>query len=156
MDSSELADRFNFHPAGPARRKLHEDIRAACAFLAGFLDAAMADSREKSLALTNLEEVMFWANAGVARGKGNDSPDAPEPTGALKLVTGDEVPIPQYLEDLARGAYQAYGCAVGNVNIAGNPLPRWEDLGSTIQSAWVAASYNVRQSAINTREDDDR
>lgn len=31
------------------------------------IDALVPDGREKSLALTHLEETVMWANAGVAR-----------------------------------------------------------------------------------------
>jgi hypothetical protein len=45
----------------------HEEVRAECKVLAAILLDLVPDGREKSLALTKLEEVMFWANAGVAR-----------------------------------------------------------------------------------------
>ncbi|MGW3971232.1 hypothetical protein ACWEFD_18270 [Streptomyces ardesiacus] len=40
---------------------------------------------------------------------------------------------------LARIAYAAYGESTGNRNFLGDPMPRWEDLGESIQNAWVAA-----------------
>lgn len=41
--------------------------REACKQAAHTLDRMLHGSREKSLALTKLEEAMFWANASIAR-----------------------------------------------------------------------------------------
>ena len=40
---------------------------------AGFIDDNCPDCREKSLAITKLEEVVMWANAGLARGRGEET-----------------------------------------------------------------------------------
>ena len=47
-------------------------------------------------------------------------------------------------EDLARGAYAAYGDTTGNVNYQGLPMPTFENLTDKIRSAWIAASLRVR------------
>ncbi len=63
-----LRRRFLYHPPMTDQRRLeHELVRANCLFLAEFIDASLPEGREKSLALTKLEEVMFWANAALAR-----------------------------------------------------------------------------------------
>ncbi|NML50553.1 hypothetical protein HHL19_12870 [Streptomyces sp. R302] len=68
MNSAELAHRFNYHPPRtPAAVRAHESVREQCTQLAGFLDSTLQDGREKALAITNLEQVMFWANAAIAR-----------------------------------------------------------------------------------------
>jgi hypothetical protein len=68
LDIAELADRFTFHPATTKERQdQHASVREACATLADLLNGWVPEGREKSLALTNLEQVMFWANAGIAR-----------------------------------------------------------------------------------------
>jgi hypothetical protein len=65
---SEIENRFAFHPADTEdRRVAHESVRATCKHLAHWLDDHLPDGREKSLAITHLEGVMFWANAAVAR-----------------------------------------------------------------------------------------
>ncbi|MFM9261467.1 hypothetical protein ACKAMS_22780 [Rhodococcus sp. 5A-K4] len=67
--SADIDNRFDFHPATTAeKRGEHGSIREACKALAHDLDAKVPPGREKSLALTNLEQAMFWANAAIARG----------------------------------------------------------------------------------------
>jgi hypothetical protein len=58
---------FTFHPPGDDARALHELVRAHCRDLARTLDQVLPQGREASLALTRLEEAMFWANAAIAR-----------------------------------------------------------------------------------------
>jgi hypothetical protein len=67
-DRNELARRFAYHP--PQREgiaALHTHIREQAHGLAEWLDEVLPHSREKSLALTHLEETMMWSNAAVAR-----------------------------------------------------------------------------------------
>lgn len=45
--------------------------------------------------------------------------------------------------ELAKAAYQAYGETTNFKNYQGNPMPAWEDLGATIQDAWIAAADRV-------------
>ena len=66
--NEDLERRFNHHPpATPGRADLHEAVRMICKSVAYGLSEMVPDGREKSLALTKLEEVMFWANAAIAR-----------------------------------------------------------------------------------------
>lgn len=68
MQSADLDNRFGFHPANDTSRPRHERVRQLYRELAGEVDAlAGPDSREKSLAITALEESMFWSNAAIAR-----------------------------------------------------------------------------------------
>lgn len=68
IDEGDLRNRFNYHPPStPARQADHEDIRAVCLEVAMQINWLVPDGREKSLAITKLEEAMFWANAGLAR-----------------------------------------------------------------------------------------
>jgi hypothetical protein len=63
----DLEDRFRAHPATEHTAPKYQDIRDRCLELAHHIVRATPESRELSLALTNLEQVMFWTNAGIAR-----------------------------------------------------------------------------------------
>lgn len=70
MDSKDLANRFAYHaPRDEETKRAHEWVRGACLDLAEAINehTAIPDGREKSLAVTHLEEVMMWANAAIAR-----------------------------------------------------------------------------------------
>jgi hypothetical protein len=68
MGPQDLSSRFRFYPALTEERKAeHERVRAACMGLALELGELLPAGREYALAMTKLEEVMFWANAAVAR-----------------------------------------------------------------------------------------
>lgn len=68
MDSAELDRRFDYHPPiTDEKRRTHEQVRQSCKALAVDLNWRLPDGREKALAMTALEEAMFWANAAVAR-----------------------------------------------------------------------------------------
>ena len=71
MAPEDIDNRFKFHPADTAaRREAHEDVRESCRSLAHHLNEVLPEGREKALAFTHLEEVMFWGNAGLARQAG--------------------------------------------------------------------------------------
>lgn len=63
----DLENRFNYHPPYGDKKERHEAIREECRLLAYTLKERMPAGREASLALTKLEEAMFWANAAIAR-----------------------------------------------------------------------------------------
>lgn len=65
--AADIDNRFDYHPPTPTRVVAHEAIREACRALAHRLDCDLPPSREKALALTNLEQVGFWGNAAIAR-----------------------------------------------------------------------------------------
>ncbi|MGW1740442.1 Acb2/Tad1 domain-containing protein [Nocardia sp. NPDC001965] len=68
MSAADIEHRFAFHAATTAEKLAeHGSVRHACKELALFLDETLPEGREKALAITNLEQVMFWANAGIAR-----------------------------------------------------------------------------------------
>ena len=64
--SKEIETRFTYHrpTAGQASRYLA--IREIAKDLAGTIDANCPASREKSLAMTKLQEAVMWANASIA------------------------------------------------------------------------------------------
>jgi hypothetical protein len=68
MPIADLQQRFGFHPASTEMTKAqHESIRAGAIDLAEFAVGVMPAGREASMAVTKLEEFMFWANAAIAR-----------------------------------------------------------------------------------------
>ncbi|WP_327671810.1 MULTISPECIES: hypothetical protein [unclassified Streptomyces] len=73
MQPEDIENRFAFHAATTQeKRDEHTSIRQTCRRLADDLNERLPDGREKALAITKLEEVMFWANAAIARA-GTDS-----------------------------------------------------------------------------------
>ena len=62
----EVEERFKFHPATDYTGPLHDEVRKAHGTLAVWIQKNLPDSREKSLALTELQASMFWCNAAVA------------------------------------------------------------------------------------------
>ena len=68
---ADLENRFQFHPANSeAARDAHQGVREACHSCASVLVQNTPKGREQSLAITKIEEAMFWANAAVARARG--------------------------------------------------------------------------------------
>jgi hypothetical protein len=65
--NSDIQNRFTFHPATPTTASLYEAMRAKALELAAWMDENAPESRELSLALTNLDQAVMWFNAAVAR-----------------------------------------------------------------------------------------
>jgi hypothetical protein len=72
MDKLDLENRFTYHAPKGDQPERYQTIRSMCGSLAGYLNEAVPESREKSLAITHLEEVVFWANAAIARHGGQE------------------------------------------------------------------------------------
>jgi hypothetical protein len=64
---AELDKRFTYHPAKGTQVQRYADLRSFAKELAELIVESCPDSRERSLALTNLEQAIFWANASIAR-----------------------------------------------------------------------------------------
>jgi len=62
----EINRRLGFHPATDETIPKFESNRAFFIDLADWLDHNLPDGREKSLALTALQEALMWSNAAVA------------------------------------------------------------------------------------------
>lgn len=63
----DLQKNFTYHAPTDAQKQTYADIRGYASAYAEFLQGNCPDSRELSLALTNLEQCVMWANAAVAR-----------------------------------------------------------------------------------------
>lgn len=68
MHQPDLENRFTFHPVkDPAQAEVYSLVRAKALDFANFVDSVAPDSRELSLAITHIEETVFWTNAAIAR-----------------------------------------------------------------------------------------
>jgi hypothetical protein len=67
MDQKDIERRFTHHPPNAVKINAHENIRATARRYAEDLNLWLPEGREKSLAITHLEEVVFWSNAAIAR-----------------------------------------------------------------------------------------
>ena len=65
--AEKIDKNFTDHPPKNGQMERYVDIRAAAKTLALLIAAKTPYSREQSLALTNLEQAVFWANAAIAR-----------------------------------------------------------------------------------------
>lgn len=66
-EQRELDVRFTYHAPKGTQPERYEMLRSEAKSLAKFIVNACPESREKNLALTNLEQAIFWANASIAR-----------------------------------------------------------------------------------------
>lgn len=66
-DSQEIETRFTYHPPKEGQPEKYTQLRNLAKGLARCIDDTCPDSREKSLAITKLEETVMWANAAIAR-----------------------------------------------------------------------------------------
>lgn len=57
---------FTYHPPKADQPARYVRIRDKAKELAFVIDDCVPDSREKSVALTELQSVVMWANAGIA------------------------------------------------------------------------------------------
>ena len=62
-----VENNFTYHaPKGDQQQK-YEALRGKAKELANLIIDLCPDSRERALALTNLEQATFWSNASIAR-----------------------------------------------------------------------------------------
>lgn len=67
MTKEDIENRFTYHAPKPGQPEIYQDIRTLAKELALDINEVVPEGREKSLALTKLEEAVFWANAGISR-----------------------------------------------------------------------------------------
>ncbi len=63
----ELENRFTYHTPKEDQTERYERIRYKAKMLAAYINEKCPESREKSIALTKIDEVVMWANAAIAR-----------------------------------------------------------------------------------------
>ena len=67
MEYEDLWNRFTYHPPKDDQAIRYEMIRDWGCQFAIAIDGKCPDSREKTLAITHIEEAVMWANAAIAR-----------------------------------------------------------------------------------------
>lgn len=65
--SRSIDNNFTYHPPKPGQAEIYQSIREIARGLAMFIEDHCPESRERSLAMTNLEQAVMWANAAIAR-----------------------------------------------------------------------------------------
>lgn len=73
----DINNRFDYHAPDADRKERHEALRDNLRKMAQFVCELVPAGRERSLAITKLEEAMFWGNAGIARAGHFQSPPPP-------------------------------------------------------------------------------
>lgn len=64
---TEINRRFTYHAPKASQPERYVALREAGKELATLILQCVPESREQALALTKIEEAIFWANAGIAR-----------------------------------------------------------------------------------------
>lgn len=64
---NDIDRNFTYHPPKPGQPERYAAIRAKAKELAELIDAECPQSRERSIAMTDLENCVMWANASIAR-----------------------------------------------------------------------------------------
>ena len=66
MTDEQIENTFTYHRPFGNQSQRYEDIRNGAKILAMLLQRACPESREKALAITNLQQSVMWANASIA------------------------------------------------------------------------------------------
>jgi len=67
VPNEQIESNFSYHSPKEGQMEKYYNIRTNAKELAYDIEELCPPSREKSLALTKLEEAVFWANASIAR-----------------------------------------------------------------------------------------
>lgn len=67
ISQAQIENNFSYHEPKGDQLERYGQLRNKAKELAQYIDQLCPGSREKSLAMTNLEQAMFWANASIAR-----------------------------------------------------------------------------------------
>jgi len=63
----QIVNNFKYHAPKDGQIQKYNEIRELAKAYAELIDSLCPNSREKSLAITSLEESVMWANASIAR-----------------------------------------------------------------------------------------
>lgn len=65
--NEQIENNFKYHSPKEGQPEKYTALRSKAKELAYLIDELAPQSREKSLAMTKLEESIMWANASIAR-----------------------------------------------------------------------------------------
>jgi hypothetical protein len=97
---------FTYHKPTEFKQQVYPKLRDKAKELAYLINDLVPDGREKSLAMTKLEEVVMWANAGVSRHKTEEEKQAPKQPEVYAVIkqelyfNGDEIFRHAFREEL--------------------------------------------------------
>ena len=66
MTGDQIENTFTYHRPFGDQQVRYEEIRSKAKELAYVLNRCCPESREKSVAFTNLQQAIMWANASIA------------------------------------------------------------------------------------------
>lgn len=66
MEQKQIDNIFTYHKPFGNQPERYQEIRNAGKLLADTVNQYCPDSREKSLAITNIQQAIMWANASIA------------------------------------------------------------------------------------------
>lgn len=66
MTPEQIQNAFTYHSPKADQPERYENIRSHARELAEVIASSTPNSREKSLAFTNLQQAVMWANASIA------------------------------------------------------------------------------------------
>ena len=66
MEKLLLDNIFKYHPPKEGQGERYEELRSKAKEFALLINQMCPESREKSLAITNLQQTVMWANASIA------------------------------------------------------------------------------------------
>jgi hypothetical protein len=65
--AEQIENSFTYHPPKGDQAERYQTLRESAKYLAHQINLLVPNGREKSLAITHLEESIMFANAGIAR-----------------------------------------------------------------------------------------
>lgn len=66
MSNEQLKEIFTYHAPFGTQVVRYQELRQKAYEIAGLINTSCPESREKSLAITNLQQAIMWANASIA------------------------------------------------------------------------------------------
>ena len=66
MTDEQITNIFTYHKPKDNQPERYENLREAARNIATLINDCCPESREKSLAITSLQQAIMWANASIA------------------------------------------------------------------------------------------